>query len=84
VRYRTAAVLSVAIIGGMFILPAGVWIVFPALKQGYSVSLASYEIILLGLVEFCLRFRWFLALPIVMVLFTFAAFTNNSRAQGRR
>ncbi len=83
-RYSTAAILSVVLIGGMFTLPAGVWAVFPSLKQGFSIPVASYERILLGLVVFCGRFRWFLALPIVTVLFTYAAFTSDSRAQIRR
>jgi hypothetical protein len=81
--YRTAAILSVILIGGMFGLPTAVWAVFPSLGD-FSTPAASNERILLALVNFCGRFRWFLALPIGMVLFTFAVFTSDSRAQVRR
>jgi hypothetical protein len=61
----------------MFALPAAVLAAFlPSLKQGLPISIPVYERILLGVAEFCGRFRWVLALPIVVVLFTVAAFTN--------
>jgi hypothetical protein len=78
VRYRTAAILAAVLIGGMFCFPAAVFAVFPAMKQGLPIP------VLLGLVEFCGRFRWFLALPIITVLFTLAAFTSDSRREVRR
>lgn len=77
-RYRTAAIVAAVLIGGMFCLPAAVFAVFPAMKQGFPIP------ILLALVEFCGRFRWFLALPIITVLFTLAAFTSGSRREVRR
>jgi hypothetical protein len=78
VRYRTAAILSTVLIGGMFCLPAAVFAVFPNMRQGSPIP------ILLGLVVFCVRFRWFLALPITTVLFTLAAFKSVSRREVRR
>ncbi len=82
-RFRTAGILSVVLIGGMFCLPAAVSAVFlPSLNQGLPVP--GYERILLGLAEFCGRFRWFLALPIVTVLFTFAAISYELRARVRQ
>ena len=79
-RFRTAAILSVVLIGGMFGLPAAVLAVFlPSLNEGLPNPVPGYEQVLLGVAEFCGRFRWVLALPIVVVLFTVAAFTNPSR-----
>ena len=72
VGYRTAAILAAVLIAGMFCLPVAVLAVFPTIQQG-SIP------VLLGLVVFCVRFRWFLALPIIAVLFTLAAFTSDSR-----
>ena len=76
-RYKTAAILAVIIIGGMFCLPAVVFAVFPTMKHGSIPFLRS-------VVYFCVLFRWFLALPIITVLFTVAAFTSDSRREVRR
>jgi hypothetical protein len=78
VRYRTAAILAFVLVGGMFCLPAAVFAVFPSMRQGSQIP------VLLGLVVFCVRFRWLLALPIMTVLFTLAAFTSDSRREVRR
>ena len=59
-------------------MPAAVFAVFPSIRQGSPIP------VLLGLVVFCVRFRWLLALPIMMVLFTLAAFTSVSRQEVRR
>ncbi|HTW59983.1 MAG TPA: hypothetical protein VMD99_17790 [Terriglobales bacterium] len=81
-RFRTAAILSVVLIGGMFLLPAAVLAVFlPSLKQGLPNPLPLYEQILLAITAFFLAWRFLLALPIVAVLFTIAGFTN---ALGKR
>ena len=77
-RYRTAAILAVVLIGGMFCLPVAAFVVFPTLKGGARIP------VLFDVVLFCLSFRWFLALPIITVLFTIAAFTNHSRLEVRR
>lgn len=77
-RYRTAAILATVLIGGMFCLPTAVFAVFPNMRQGSPIP------VLLGLVLFCVRFRWFLALPITTILFTLAAFTSFSRREVRR
>lgn len=74
-RYRTAAILAAVLIGGMFCLPVAVFAVFPTMKHGSPIP------ILLDVVVFCLEFRWFLALPIIAVLFTLAAFTSGSRRE---
>ena len=86
VRYRTAAILSgvlVAATAAMFGLPAAVWAVFlPSLKQGLPDPIPGYERILLELAGFCSRLKWMLALlafPIVVVLFTVAEFTSQTR-----
>jgi hypothetical protein len=76
VRFRTAAILSVVLIGGMFAFPTVVFGAFPSLGEGSPNSVPGYERILLGFVVFCGLFRWFLSFPIVVVLFAIAAFTN--------
>jgi hypothetical protein len=78
VRYRTAVIWSALLIGGMFCLPATAFAVFPSMRQGSPIP------VLLGLVVFCVRFRWLLALPIMTVLFALAAFTSVSRREVRR
>ncbi len=77
-RYMTAAILATVLVGGMFCLPAAVFAFFPNMRQGSPIP------VLLGLVVFCIRFRWFLALPITTALFTLAAFTSVSRREVRR
>ena len=85
-RYRTAAIVSIVLIGGMFGLPEAIRAVFfPSLEQGIPVP--GYERVLLGIAIFCFRFRWVLALPIaavVVALFTIAAVTSaiGTRKQG--
>jgi type II secretory pathway component PulF len=65
------------LVGGMFGLPAIVLAVFlPSLKQGLPNPIPVYEQVLLEISAFCLRWRFLLALPIVSVLFTIAAFTH--------
>jgi hypothetical protein len=77
VRYRIAGVLSAVLIGGMFGLPAAVWAVFlPSLKQGLPNPLPGYERILLAVAVFCVSWRFLLAVPILLVLFAVAAFTD--------
>ena len=85
-RYRTAAILSAALVvvtAGMFGLPAAVWAVFlPSLKQSLPDPIPGYERILLEVAFLCSRFKWMvalLALPIVVVLFTVAEFTSQTR-----
>jgi hypothetical protein len=84
VRYRTAAIVSsvlIALTGGMFGLVAAMNAFLPSLEQGRAIS--GYEGILLGVAFFCARFKWFFALlvlPAVVVLFTVAVITGDSRA----
>jgi hypothetical protein len=81
-RYRTAAILSVVLIGGMFALPAAVNdLLLPSLERG--VVMPFYERVLLGVSSYFLTFRFLLALPILVVLFTIAIFTNERVAKDR-
>jgi len=85
VRYRTAAIVSgvlIALTSGMFGLQ---YAVFSALHKSLEQCppIPLYERILIGVAFFCARFKWFLALltlPAVVVLFTVAVFTGDSRA----
>ncbi len=82
-RYRTAAILSVALVGGMFGLPVVIKAAFlPSLRQGLPVP--GYEKILLEVAIFCLRFSWLLALPITVVLFTVAGLTHPLELGARK
>ncbi|MGB6403409.1 MAG: hypothetical protein WBF26_11225 [Candidatus Sulfotelmatobacter sp.] len=81
-RYRTAAVLSVVLIGGMFGLDFVVkHLLLPSLEQGGVIPF--YDRVLLGVAVFFLSWRVILALPIVVVLFTIAVFTNESVTKDR-
>jgi hypothetical protein len=73
-RYSTAAILSLVLVGGMFVLPAAV---LASLKQGLPTPIPGYERILIDVAAFCLSFRFLLVIPILSVLFTVAAFTNS-------
>ncbi|MGC2329699.1 MAG: hypothetical protein WA604_23525, partial [Candidatus Sulfotelmatobacter sp.] len=79
--------MSIVLIGGMFAVPAVIEAVFlPSLKQGIPNPLPGYEQILLAVAAFFLGWRFVLALPIAVVLFTVAAFTSRSvvgQQQGR-
>jgi hypothetical protein len=75
-RYRTAAILSVVLIGGMFVVPAAVKdLLLPSLEQGGAIP--YYDRVILGVAVFFLSWRFFLALPIPVVLFAIALFTNE-------
>jgi hypothetical protein len=80
-RYRTAAILSVVLIGGMFGLPVLVKAVFlPSLEQGIPTPVPGYERVFLEVGLFCSRFSLLLALPIAVALFAIALFTHAMRA----
>jgi hypothetical protein len=80
VRFRTAAILSAVLVGGMILLPAVVKAVFlPSLRQGLPNPVPGYEQVLLRVAAFCLRFSCLLALPTVAVFFLIAAFTSESK-----
>ncbi len=77
-RYKTAAILSVLLVGGMFVFPAVVLAIYlPSLKQDLPNPLPIYEQVLLEISAFCLTWRFLLTLPIVSVLFTIAGLTNG-------
>jgi hypothetical protein len=83
VRYRTAAILSAVLVGGMFVLPTVIKAVFlPSLQQGLPNPVPGYEQILLSVAALCLRFSWLLALPTVAVLFLIATLTGESGVRG--
>jgi hypothetical protein len=85
VRYRTAAVFSVLLIGGMFVVPSAIMAVFlPSLNQGIPDPLPGYEHVLLAVAAFFLAWRFLLALPIALVMFTVAAFTSASKGRQHR
>jgi hypothetical protein len=69
-------VLSVLLIGGMFVVPSAIMAIFlPSLNQGIPDPLPGYEHVLLAVAAFFLAWRFLLALPIALVMFTVAAFT---------
>ncbi len=79
VRYKTAAILTIILLGGMFAVPAVILAIFlPSLQQGLPNPVPGYEQILLEIASFCMHWRFLLALPIPMVLFTIAAFARSS------
>ncbi len=84
-RYRTAAIWSAILVGGMFGLPDAIKAMFlPSLEQGIATPIPVYERALLGFAFFCFRFRLLLALPIaviVVALFSVAGFTNVMQAR---
>ena len=72
-RYRTALLWFVLVAGiscfvllaGMFGLPTIVLAVFlPSLKQGIPTPIPAYERILLETADFCVMWRWLVALPL--------------------
>ena len=80
-RLRTAAILSLLLIG-LWGLPAAVWAaLLPSLRQGLPVPIPGYERLLLEAAVFCDRWKWFLTLPLVGALFSVAGFSVGSRAR---
>ena len=78
-RFRTAAILSVVLVGGMFATSiAGGALAHWHLGRG-DVEIPNYERMFFGIAAFCSSFRVLLAIPIVSVLFTIATFTNQAR-----
>lgn len=72
-RYKTAGILSLLLVGSMFVLPAAVMtLLFPWLKD----PLTWYERMILDATIFLLSWRFLLALPIVGLLFTAATLTE--------
>jgi hypothetical protein len=78
-RFRTAAILSVVLVGGMFATSiAGGALARWHLGRG-DVEIPNYERMYFGIAALCSSFRVLLAIPIVSVLLTIAAFTNQAR-----
>lgn len=80
-RYRTAAILSIVLIGGMFCLPLAITAIF---RPSSPAPEPLYATILLDVAVFCSRFKWVFALPIMVVLFAVAAFTNPVKSAKNR
>jgi hypothetical protein len=75
-RLRTSAVLAVVLIGGMFAYPAALHaFLFPVLRD----PIPAYQRILLEVDMFLLRWRFILALPILLVLFGLPGVTKISQ-----
>jgi hypothetical protein len=80
VSYKTAIILCIVLIGGMFVLPAfGASLANHYAEQGLYLPL--YLRIYFGICAFLLSFRFFLIPPIIAGLFLTAALTGKS---GRR
>jgi hypothetical protein len=81
VRYRSAALLTVVLIGGIFVVPNVVLAVYlPSLKQGFPDPVPGYEQLLLQFTAFCMTWRLPFALPIVAAPFSIAALTTKPRS----
>jgi len=76
VSFRAAGILSVVMIGGMFLLPA---VVERVLLPSLSDPVPIYEQILLNMAVFCARWHFVAVLPTLVVSFTLAAFTKSAR-----
>jgi len=82
VRYRTAAILTAALVGAIFVLPNVVLAVLinPSLKQGFPDPVPGYELLLLQFTSFCFTWRLPFALPVVGAPFSIAALSGKSRS----
>lgn len=76
--YRTAIILCIVLIGGMFVLPAfAMSLANHYAEQGLYVPF--YLRVYFAFSVFLLTFRFFLIPPIVAVLILIAALTGKSR-----
>lgn len=83
-RFRTATILSIVLVGGMFCLPEIIVAVFhPSAAHGSSAQAPPFERVLIDIAVFCSRFKWVFAFPIVMVLFTIAIFMKTGAGRNR-
>ena len=59
-RYRSAAILTAVLIGGIFVLPNVVLtaLINPSLKQGFPDPVPGYELLLLQFTSFCFTWRF--------------------------
>ncbi len=82
-RFRTAVILSAALISSFFGLPDVIKAVFlPSLEQAAAqgtTTTPAWDWVFLEVASFLFRFRWVLALPIaatVVLLFVIAGLTT--------
>jgi len=82
VRYRTAAILTAVLIGGIFVLPNVVLtaLINPSLKQGFPDPVPGYELLLLQFTSFCFTWRLPFALPIIAAPLSIAALSGKPRS----
>lgn len=76
--FKMAAILSVALVGGMFAISIAtehlaLWYV----AHGVD-TIPAYQRLLFAIGAFCASFRVLLALPTVAILFTIAIFRNQT------
>jgi hypothetical protein len=82
VSYRTAAILTVTLVLGIFVLPNVVLaVLIPSLKQTVPDSVPGYELLLLQFTAFCFTWRIPFAFPVVAAPFGFAALTKTSKSR---
>jgi len=79
--FRTAAILSVVLVGGMFLTSIAtehlaLWYVAHGVE-----TIPVYQRVFFSMGAFCASFRVLLALPTVAVLFTVAIFTSQRTPQ---
>ena len=78
--YRTAAILSVVLVGGMFAVSFATMAAAGRVME-HGVEIPGYERAFLGFGFFVAQFKWVLAMPIFAVLFLLAACTSKSRVR---
>ena len=80
-RYRTAAILTAALVAAFFVLPHVVIVVLlPPLSQGATGAIPGYAQPLLEFTALCYSWRIPFAFPIVAAPFSIAALSGKSRA----
>ena len=78
-RFRTAAILSVVLVGGIFAASsAGGALACWYVERG-DVEIPIYTRMFFSIAALCASFKVLLALPMAAVLFTSAIFTNQAR-----
>jgi hypothetical protein len=82
VSYRTATILSVTLVLGIFVLPNVVLaVLIPSLKRAVPDSVPGYDLLLLQFTAFCFTWRLPFALPIIAAPILFAALTKTSKSR---
>lgn len=78
--YRTAAILTVLLVLGIFVLPhVVIAFLIPSLTQGAPGPVPGYEQLLLEFTALCYSWRIPFAFPIIAAPFSIAALSGKSR-----